>query len=229
MDNLPAFIGISFGIVTIVSIYMFYMSTPKSDWFLYLAGIWIVAQAFIAATGFYTNTQVLPPRFLLTIVPPTFLILACFSLKKGRVFIDSLNIRTLTILHTIRIPVELVLFWLYNHKVIPEIMTFEGRNLDILSGLSAPLIYYLAFIKQIWVRQILILWNSLCLCLLINIVSIAILSAPFSFQKFGLDQPNIAVLYFPFVWLPCCVVPLVFLAHLSAFRLLLKGAVNTSK
>jgi hypothetical protein len=58
----------------------------------------------------------------------------------------------------------------------------------------------------------------ICLGLLINIVSNAILSAPFPFQQFAFDQPNIAVLYFPFIWLPCCVVPLVLLSHLAAIR-----------
>jgi hypothetical protein len=40
----------------------------------------------------------------------------------------------------------------------------------------------------------------------------------FPFQQFAFDQPNIAVLYFPFIWLPSCVVPLVLLSHLAAIR-----------
>jgi hypothetical protein len=38
---------------------------------------------------------------------------------------------------------------------------------------------------------------------------------------FAFDQPNIAVLYFPFNWLPSCIVPLVLLSHLAAIRQLL--------
>jgi hypothetical protein len=37
----------------------------------------------------------------------------------------------------------------------------------------------------------------------------------------GLREPNLAILHFPFVWLPACVVPLVLLAHLTAIRALL--------
>ena len=40
------------------------------------------------------------------------------------------------------------------------------------------------------------------LALLVNIVGNAILSAPFQFPQFAFDQPNHAVLYFPFIWLP---------------------------
>ena len=56
----------------------------------------------------------------------------------------------------------------------------------------------------------------------INIVVNAILSAPFTFQQFAFDQPNVAVLYFPFVWLPCFIVPVVLFSHLVLIRQLLK-------
>jgi len=101
-------------------------------------------------------------------------------------------------------------------------MTFEGRNFDILSGLTAPLIIWLAWKNDVPDRKILLAWNFICLALLINIVVNAVLSAPFPFQQFGFDQPNIAVLYFPFVWLPGFVVPAVLVSHLIAIRALLK-------
>lgn len=111
-------------------------------------------------------------------------------------------------------------------------MTFEGRNFDILSGITALVIYYFGFMKRKLNKWVLLFWNFCCLGLLVNIVSIAILSAPFSFQRFGFDQPNIAVLHFPFIWLPCCVVPVVLFSHLAAIRQLIsairkKGPLNT--
>ena len=127
----------------------------------------------------------------------------------------------LTLLHTIRILVELVLFWLFLHKFAPQIMTFEGRNFDIISGLTAPFIFYFGFIKRTLPNKILLLWNFISIGLLINIVTIAVLSAPFSFQKLAFDQPNIALMYFPFIWLPCCIVPVVLFSHLAAMRQLL--------
>jgi hypothetical protein len=143
---------------------------------------------------------------------------------RGKNYIDSFDLSTLTILHTIRIPVEIVLFWLFLNKAVPELMTFEGRNFDILSGLTAPLIFYYGFVKKNMGKKPILIWNFLCLGLLINIIVIALLSAPFRFQRFAFDQPNIAVLYFPFNWLPTCIVPLVLFSHLAAIRqLLIKG------
>jgi hypothetical protein len=178
-------------------------------------------QAIVGLSGFYTITDTMPPRFLLLVLPPLFFIICLFVTAKGRQYLDSLDTKFLTILHIVRVPVELVLFWLFINKAVPELMTFEGRNFDIFSGITAPVIFYFGFIKQQVGRKIILLWNIVCLGLLINIVVNAVLSAPFPFQKFAFDQPNIAVLYFPFVWLPCCIVPLVLLSHLATIRQLL--------
>jgi hypothetical protein len=51
---------------------------------------------------------------------------------------------------------------------------------------------------------------------LANIVIIAILSAPTPMQKFGFEQPNVGVVYFPFIWLPTIIVPIVLFAHLAS-------------
>jgi hypothetical protein len=222
MNTLPTYISILFILTTFLTLWLFYKAANKSLPVLIILLCWLILQAFIGLSGFYTKTDTVPPRFPLLIVPPLLCIIGLFVFTKGKKFIIGLNLKTLTILHIVRIPVELTLFFLAAHKVIPELMTFEGRNLDILSGLTAPVIYYLGFIKQTLSKKIILIWNFTCLGLLLNIVANAILSAPFPFQKFAFDQPNIAVLYFPFVWLPCCIVPMVLLSHLSAIRQLLK-------
>jgi hypothetical protein len=178
----------------------------------------LVLQTFIGLSGFYTVTDSIPPRFMLLVLPPMLFIIGLFATKKGRQYIDGLDAKTLTILHTIRIPVEMVLFWLFVNKSVPELMTFEGRNFDILSGLTAPIIFYFGFVTKQLDRKAILIWNFICMGLLVNIVVIAIFSAPFPFQRFAFDQPNIAVLYFPFNWLPSCVVPLVLLSHLVILR-----------
>jgi len=132
-------------------------------------------------------------------------------------------LRKLTLLHIVRVPVEITLYWLATEKAVPELMTFAGRNFDIVSGITVPIIYVSCFngslVKN---RGLLLTWNFICLGLLLNIVINAVLSAPFIFQQFAPDQPNIAVLYFPFVWLPSFIVMVVLLSHLVAIRRLLK-------
>jgi len=222
MENLPVFISLLFGLTTILTVWIFYKATGNSKLVLLLITIWLALQTFIAISGFYTQTNTFPPRFLLLVLPPALLITSLFMSTKGRNFIDSLDLRILTLLHTIRIPVEVVLFLLFVNKAIPELMTFEGRNFDILSGITAPIIFYFAFFRKKMHHNAILIWNIICLVLLVNIVANAILSAPSQFQQFAFDQPNIALLYFPFIWLPCCVVPLVVLSHLAAIRQLSK-------
>jgi len=218
MENLPVHISILFILTTFVCIAIFYKATQNPKTFLFIMSGWLILQGIVSLTGFYTNTKGLPPRFVLLIVPPLAIIACLFLTFKGRRFIDNLNEKTLTLLHLVRIPVELGLYWLFVYKTIPGLMTFEGRNFDILSGITAPIIFYFGFIKKKLSNEIIITWNIICLALLLNIVINAILAAPFSFQQFAFEQPNIAIAYFPFIWLPCCIVPIVLFSHLAVIR-----------
>jgi hypothetical protein len=222
MNDLPFYVGALMVLSTFLTVFIFYRACGYSKTTILVLTGWLAAQAAIGLSGFYSVTNTIPPRFPLMVLPPLLLITVIFLTRSGRAYIDRLDIKTLTLLHVVRIPVEIVLFWLFMHKTVPEIMTFEGWNFDILSGISALLIYYFGFIRQKLSRTILLAWNFACLALLINIVVIAILSAPIPFQQLAFDQPNIAVMHFPYVWLPCCIVPLVLFAHLASVRILLR-------
>ena len=221
ISSLPMYVNIAFIITTLLTIFLFYKATNNSKATLVIIFLWILLQATLSLSGFYTITNTFPPRFALLALPAILFIIGLFVSEKGRVYIDSLDMRTLTLLHVIRIPVEICLYWLFLHKAIPQLMTFEGRNFDIIAGLTAPLIFYFGYVKNYIGKTILLLWNFICLGLLLNIVVNAILSAPSAFQQFGFEQPNTAIIYFPFVWLPSCVVPLVLFAHLTSIRKLL--------
>jgi hypothetical protein len=226
LHNLPMYINVIFITTTLLSIFLFYKATNRSNTTVIILLVWIIIQAILGLSGFYTITNTFPPRFVLLALPAVLLIAGLFMTVKGRVYIDSLDTKALTFLHIIRIPVELCLYWLFIHKSIPQLMTFEGRNFDIIAGFTAPLVLYFGYIKNKLSKAVLLLWNFVCLGLLLNIVINAILSAPSAFQQFAFEQPNTAIFYFPFVWLPCCVVPLVLLAHLVCIRKLLSQKNN---
>ena len=218
MESIPVYIAVVFVLTTLVTVFLFYKAANNSKATLMILLVWLMVQAFIGHTGFYAVTRNMPPRFMFVVLPPLLSIVLLFATKSGRLYIDTLNVKTLTILHIVRISVELVLLWLFLHKAVPKLMTFEGRNFDIAAGITAPFIYYYGFIKRRLSRKFIIAWNLVCLALLINIVVNALFSAPFPFQIFAFDQPNVAVLYFPYVWLPGCIVPLVLFAHLAVIR-----------
>lgn len=226
IPNLPAYVNVIFVVTTFLSIFIFYKASHKCNLALVILLVWIILQAVLGFSGFYTNTNTFPPRFGLLALPAILLIIGLFVTKKGRVYIDTLDTKTLTLLHIVRLPVELCLYWLFLHKSVPQLMTFEGINFDIIAGLTAPLIYYFGYVKKSMGKKVLLLWNFICFALLLNIVINAVLSAPSTFQQFAFEQPNTAIFYFPFVWLPGCVVPLVLLAHLVCIRKLLPSKIN---
>ncbi|WP_281322519.1 hypothetical protein [Flavobacterium aestivum] len=233
IENLPPFVSIIFLITTLVTLALFYWvinssSTEtirkKASIILFGSIIWLFIQAVLTFNNFYnSNVNLFPPKIaLFGVLPLIITIVLLFAKARGRKFIDSLPLAKITYLHMLRIPVEIVLFCLFLNKAVPEVMTFAGRNFDIIAGLTAPLIAYYGFKKRALNRKIILFWNFICLGLLVNIVVIAILSIPSPMQKFGFDQPNIAVLNFPFSWLPTFIVPIVFFGHLVSIRQLLK-------
>ena len=221
MDNIPFYISLVFGLTTCLTILFFYHASGRSGM---LAGIiiaWAVIQSIIASTGFYTVTNSIPPRFALLLFPPLLTILLLFITAGGRSVIDKFNATWLTWLHIVRIPVEFILYWLFLYKQVPALITFEGKNFDIISGITAMFIAYFGYQRKQLRKPVLLIWNIACLGLLFNVVVRALLSAPFPFQQFAFDQPTVAVLYFPFILLPGLIVPLVLLSHLVCIRRLL--------
>ncbi|MGY5351061.1 hypothetical protein ACXGQW_00570 [Wenyingzhuangia sp. IMCC45533] len=237
IENLPTYISLTFGLTTVTTLLFFIWSvrnsnselTRKKAMPIFIGStIWLTIQAVLTFKNIYnSDTNSFPPKIMLLGILPTILtIILFFITSKGRQFIDSLPLKNLTYLNIVRIPVEIVLFWLFLNKTIPELMTFEGRNFDILAGITAPLIAYFGLTKQKLSRTMILIWNFVCLGLLINIVLNALLSVPSPIQKFAFDQPNIAILYFPFSWLPTFIVPIVLFGHLTSIRQLLKKNMN---
>jgi len=233
IENLPTYISLTFEVTTFATLLLFIWTIKNSGSeqtrkktapvFIGLV-IWLAIQAVLTLKNIYRNeTNTLPPKImLLGILPAILTITLLFLTSKGRQFIDSLPLKNLAYLNIVRIPVEIVLFWLFLNKAVPELMTFEGRNFDILAGISAPFIAYFGVTKAKLSRQTILTWNFICLGLLANIVVNALLSAPSPMQKFAFEQPNIAILNFPFSWLPTFIVPIVLFGHLASIRQLIK-------
>ncbi|MFK7920606.1 MAG: hypothetical protein AB8H47_01555 [Bacteroidia bacterium] len=231
LSNLPTYISIVFGLTTLLTLFLFYRAfrvaarnASTANWILIGLIGWLILQGGLSIIGFYNaDPQPVPPPFPLAVVPTFILMAVLFLTKKGRAFIDALPLPHLHWIHIVRIPVEIVLYCLFLNHAVPEVMTFAGRNFDIIAGITAPVIIYLAFSQKVGGKGLLIGWNIAMLALLINIVATAILALPSNFQQIALDQPNWAVLNFPFSWLPAFVVPVVMFSHFATLRQLFRA------
>ena len=179
-------------------------------------------QAVMALGEFYLPTNIVPPRLpVFAVLPAVILIVVIFA--AGRDFVAELPLIPLTVIHAIRIPVELTLAALFEQGLIPREMTFHGWNHDIISGILAIIISLFAFRNRQPNRKLLIGFNIIGLLLLANIVTIAMLAVQSPIQKLAFDHPNRGVLYFPYVWLPAMIVPVVLFCHLASLYKLLKA------
>jgi len=161
--------------------------------------------AWLAVTGILATTGVLhvPRPFVL---PPLFAGGTLLLLRRRRAVLDAVPRGALIALQTFRLPVELVLWRMCAAGVIPARMTFEGRNFDILVGLTAIPIALFAARRP----RLALAWHVASLGLLVNVVSIAVASAPH------------IVGTFPFIWLPAFLVPVALLAHIGGIREVLR-------
>lgn len=229
IGGLPFYITLVFILTTIATLWLAYAALKQSGSVivrkrakLILAVLlaWLLLQAVLAAKHVYSaETNAMPPRILVFGIAPVLMaIVALFITESGRRFLDSLSLVRMAYINTVRIPVELVLWWLSLNGAVPQLMTFEGSNVDILAGVTAPLIGYFGFARLRLDRTWLLVWHLAGLALLLNIVVLAFLSAPSPLQQLAFDQPNIAILHFPFCWLPTFIVPVVLLGHLASIR-----------
>ncbi|MEP6850214.1 MAG: hypothetical protein ABI999_15250 [Acidobacteriota bacterium] len=229
IEQLPLYVSLIFIVTALLTVWLFLKSLGPGQaaslparLLLFLIPFWFILQGVLGIGDFYHYTDTFPPRVFLFGVFPVLLLIAVYFAFFRKKLVEGLSTKVLTILHVVRIPVEFVLLWLFQSGQVPRQMTFEGWNLDILSGLTAPIIYFLAFRNGKINRPLLIVWNLAALGLLANVVTIAFLSFKSPMQQIAFAQPNIAITYFPFIWLPTIVVPAVLFAHLAALWNLLK-------
>jgi len=164
------------------------------------------------------DTDAFPPRIMFILLPSVVCILIAFLTKSGKRLIANFNLETYTYLHSVRIGVEIVLYYLFVYHLVPESMTFSGRNFDILAGLTAPFIAYFGWNKGKISKRWLLIWNWVCLLMVSQVVITGIFSAPSPFQQLAFDMPNTGILHFPFVWLPGIIVPVVIFGHIVAIK-----------
>jgi hypothetical protein len=183
-----------------------------------IGGVWMTVTWVAAASGVLRRWDASPPPFALLIVAGMVLaFLVAFS-RYGSRLAMGVPLWALVAVQGFRLPLELAMHGMYVRDIMPEQMSYSGRNFDVLTGATA--IVVAALVRRSRApRWLVAAWNVAGLALLINIVTIAIISTP-RFAYFGADRLNIWVTYPPFVWLPTVMVVAALAGHLLIFRAL---------
>ena len=221
VTNLPE-LHYGFLLLTAITLFLFYLLTGKKPVILIVSILWLSSAALLAHRGFFLETAVVPPRIAFLLVPMLIVgLIFGFSPWTAR-FRRAEMLEGWHYFHGIRILVETIfLYGLWRAGFIARELTFAGNNYDIVPGVLGLLVGYFVFRKQQIQPKWAVAFNCLGILVLANTVVQAILSAPSPFQQLSLEQPTVAVLYFPFIWLPAFVAPLMFWAHFVSLKLLL--------
>ncbi len=196
-------------------------ATSRTTFLLTLVAVaWAVVVGILAKQGFFSNFAAMPPRLLIALVVPA-IALAIAMLRSSTLprVLANVPISWLLYLQVFRVLVELMLWRGYKLGNLPLQMTFEGRNFDIIAGLTAPLAGWIW--QRTRSRAFGIGWNVAGLTLLANIIVVALLSMPTHFRVFMDGPANTLLTQFPFIYLPAILVPIAYTAHILSLRQLL--------
>lgn len=178
---------------------------------------WLALTAGAAVLGWLHFTN--PPTMPLLIGTGFALAIAIGLSGVGKRLAGQLPLAALVGFQSFRIVVELLLHRAYLDGLMPIQMSYSGRNFDIVTGITAiPLALWL--VRDGRPVRLVFLWNVMGLALLVNIMAVAMLSAPTPFRFFMNSPANVWVIFAPWVWLPTVMVMSALLGHLLTFRAL---------
>jgi len=184
--------------------------------------IWLISTAILAYSGYFLDFQSTPPKILVILIPAALAVTYTSNSEWVIKLIEVIPKSWLIYIQSFRILMEIFLFLMLLKNIIPIQMTFEGKNFDILIGISAAPIAYYCSIKK-FPKIIALLWNIAGILLVTNVFLIAILSSPGPLRKFFTEPPNTIIAYFPFIWIPAIIVPFAYLAHILSIKQILRS------
>lgn len=178
---------------------------------------WLSLTLLAARSGILRQWTGTPPPFAILVIT-IFAMAAAISFSRMGGRLARLPLWMLVAIQSFRFPLEIAMHRMYERGIMPEPMSYSGRNYDIVTGVTAIVVAALVAAGA-GGRRLVFAWNLLGTVLLANIIMIAILATP-RFAYFGVDQLNVWVTYPPFVWLPAMMVLAALIGHAVVFRAL---------
>jgi hypothetical protein len=176
---------------------------------------WLLLTGGLAAAGRLTFG--VPPTFMVLVVVMMVLTLRLGFSRVGERLALGVPLAALVGVQAFRLPLELLMHRAYAEGLMPEQMSYSGLNFDIVTGILALVAAGLLAAGRL-PRWGVAAWNALGFVLLLNVVTIAILSTPTPLRVFHNEPANVWIAAFPWVWLPAVMVPAALLGHVLVFR-----------
>lgn len=192
------------------------IATRRSLIAAFLTAIWLAVTGVAAARG---ALHFEPPPTMLPVFIVTFALAIGLALSPlGKRIATGLPMAALVGYQGFRVLVELLLHRAYREGLMPVQMSYSGRNFDIVSGITALLLGAWLVMRPTWSRRLVFAWNTLGLALLVNIIAVALLSAPTPLRAFMNEPANVWITHAPWVWLPTVMVLAALFGHVLVYR-----------
>jgi hypothetical protein len=177
---------------------------------------WLAVTAIAGASG-RLSFESRPPTMPIIMIAGLVLAVVVSTSRLGRQLATGLPLAALVGAQAFRFPLELMLHRAYVEGLMPVQMSFSGFNLDILTGLSAVVV---AIALANNPRRLVVarIWNTAGIVLLVNIVTIAVLSAPTPIRVFRNEPANVFITRAPRVWLPTVFVVAAIVGQILVYR-----------
>lgn len=177
---------------------------------------WLGLTLGLAATGHLSFTSV-PPTEGIVIAASLALGVWVGASRLGYRIANGIPLAALVGVQGFRFPLELMLHRAYIEGLMPVQMSYAGLNFDILSGLSAIVVAVL-LVRRPALLGVVRIWNVGGALLLVNILTIAVLSTPTPLRVFHNEPANEWIAHAPWVWLPAVYVVAAIIGHVLVFR-----------
>jgi hypothetical protein len=177
---------------------------------------WLLITAIVAASGVLRRFEMTPPPFALLALAIGIVGIAVPCSSLGTLLVRGLPLWALVGFQVFRFPLELLMHQAYVEGLMPVQMSYSGQNYDIVSGITAGVLGWWLGRGRV-PRWVVATWNILGFVLLVNIVTIAVVSTPLV-RWFGNERLNTFVTYPPFVWLPAVLVVAALMGHILVWR-----------
>lgn len=185
------------GIVAVLVLFSFRRAGMGPAFALGILVLYIGVPGILARVGALDRYNPLPaPALLLLLCLLALTALLVFS-QFGTRLAAAVTVGSVVALQTFRIPVEWWLHRLYGEGIVPVQMTYAGRNYDVITGVTGLLLGGWLLSGRPVPRSVVLAWNLLGLGLLVNIVSIAILSTRRHSGLLWMARPISSPAHFP--------------------------------
>ena len=166
-------------------------------------GTWVAATGMYVATGWIAVST---PAFMAFFLGSNLMAIAVAFSPLGTLLANHLPLAALAGFQVFRLPLEMVLHSWSDQGSLPRQMTFEGHNLDIVTGIVAFVVLVIAIVRKRDIpRSIALAFNVLGSGLLLGVIVVVMLSSPLPIKSYP-GPPILLGFYLPYAWIaPVCV------------------------